>query len=100
VRLARAIAYVNTGQPDAARLAWDDLNACERRIGEATAVFLDDVPSIRYEVPLWYWRARVQDAGVGTHADALEDYQRFLQHRPSDSSDPLVQDARRRMSDS
>ena len=31
--------------------ATSELEACTKRIGEATAVFLDDVPTFRYSVP-------------------------------------------------
>jgi tetratricopeptide (TPR) repeat protein/tRNA A-37 threonylcarbamoyl transferase component Bud32 len=93
LRLASGIAGVQGGNSVAAR---DDLNKClvEKR-GEATSVFLDDVPSIRYLAPAHYWLGRALE---GMNRDqALESYQTFLTLRPAASRDPLAVDARRRL---
>ncbi len=96
VRFYRAVAYLSTGNKDGPPLAASDLEKCEQRIGEATAVFLDDTPSFRYTVPLQYWRGR-QREGMGQGADASADYAAFLKHQPPDARDPLSIDARRRL---
>jgi tetratricopeptide (TPR) repeat protein len=59
-----------------------ELDACQRRGGEATAVALDDLPTVRVLGPLKYWRGRAQA---------------FLELRGGMSNDPLAQDARRRL---
>ena len=92
VRLASGIASVH-GEDYVA--AMQDLNVCVTRRGEATAVFLDDVPSIRYLAPVHYWLGRARE-GTGVKDQALESYRTFLTLRPSTSKDPLVADARRR----
>jgi tetratricopeptide (TPR) repeat protein len=93
VRFNQGIAYVEAGR-HAEGLA--DLELCLKRRGEATAVFLDDVPSFRYLVPLSYWLARAQE-GVGMRANALQNYTAYLALRAMTPSDPLVTDARRRL---
>ena len=94
VRLASGIANV---QGDNSPQAKQDLEQClERRRGEATSVFLDDVPSIRYLAPVHYWLGRARE-GLNNREQALESYKTFLTLRPADSRDPLAADARRRM---
>jgi tetratricopeptide (TPR) repeat protein len=93
VRYWLGVAYVEAGAyPE----ALSELEVCEKRRGEATAVFLDDVPSWRYTAPVSYWLARAQD-GVGLRAQALESYKAFLALRPASGKDPLVIDARKRI---
>jgi eukaryotic-like serine/threonine-protein kinase len=72
-----------------------EFEACAKRRGEATALFLDDVPTFRYLAPLPYWLARAQE-GVGLQAQAVENYERFLSARAS-SPDVLARDARQRI---
>jgi tetratricopeptide (TPR) repeat protein len=92
LRLASGIAGVQGGNSVAAR---DDLNKCLEKRGEATSVFLDDVPSIRYLAPVHYWLGRALE---GMNRDqALESYRIFLTLRPAGSRDPLAADARRRL---
>ena len=86
------VAYVEAG---AYAQALSELDACEKRRGEATSVFLDDVPSWRYTVPVKYWLARAQE-GVGIKTQALANYKAFLALRPSSDRNPLVADARKR----
>ena len=52
--------------------AVSELGACEKRRGEATALFFDDKPTVHYLGTLPYWIGRAQEG------------------------DPMVQDARRR----
>ena len=73
-----------------------ELEACEKRKGEATALFLDDVPTYRHLAPLPYWLARAQE-GLGQTSAAVENYKKFLALTPAASRDSLVLDARRRL---
>jgi tetratricopeptide (TPR) repeat protein len=77
-------------------LAQPDLELCLKRRGEATAVFLDDVPSFRYLAPLNYWLGRAQE-GQQNPTAAAESYRAFLAIRAADSPDPLAADARKRV---
>jgi tetratricopeptide (TPR) repeat protein len=92
-RFALGVAYVTAGS-HAEALA--ELDVAERRRGEATAVFLDDVPTVRYLTTLPYWLARAQE-GLGQSATAAANYQRFLSRRGDASKDPLAADARKRL---
>lgn len=74
--------------------ALDDFLACQRRHGEATAVFLDDLPTYRYMATLPYWLGRAQE-GLGMTAEARENYTTFVGYRPE--GDPLADDARQRL---
>jgi tetratricopeptide (TPR) repeat protein len=91
-RLDMGITYVQAG---AWAEALSELEECERRRGEATAIFLDDTPSVRYLGPLPYWLARAQE-GVGQQAAAMANYKAFLAVRAAATTDPLVVDARKR----
>lgn len=74
--------------------ALDEFTDAMARRGEASAVFLDDTPSIRYLAPLHYWIGRArQELGMG--ASAKDSYQAFLALRPDGG--PLADDARQRM---
>jgi tetratricopeptide (TPR) repeat protein len=73
--------------------ALDEFTACEARRGEASAVFLDDLPSWRYLGALPYWRGRAQQEVGMLHA-ATQSYTEFLNYRKDDS--PMVTDARAR----
>ena len=74
--------------------ALDEFMALERRHGEATALFLDDLPTYRYVATLPYWLARAQD-GLGMSSAADENYSVFIARRSGD--DPLASDARQRL---
>ena len=90
VRFERGKAYLRAGS---SAEALDEFGACESRRGEASAVFLDDMPSWRYLAELPYWRARAeQDLGM-SHA-ARQSYQAYLDLRPEGR---LALDARERM---
>ena len=73
-----------------------ELEASEKRIGEAADVFLDDWPTFRYTVPVKYWLARAQD-GVGLAEPAKRNYQAYLDLRGQVPGDPLAADARKRI---
>jgi hypothetical protein len=76
--------------------ALPELEACEKRRGEAMALFFDDQPTVRYLAPLPYWIGRAQE-GLKMSAAAKAHYGSFLTMRKDASADPLVQDARRRV---
>jgi hypothetical protein len=71
------------------------LEACLKRRGEATAVFLDDVPTYRLFPPVYYYLGRAQE-GLKSPA-AAESYKTFIGIKASSTEDPLVADARRRV---
>jgi tetratricopeptide (TPR) repeat protein len=56
-RLVSGIAYETFGHRVEAR---DEFDTCMRRLGEVTAVFLDDVPTFRYVAELREWQQRVK----------------------------------------
>jgi tetratricopeptide (TPR) repeat protein len=89
---ALGVAYVEAGH---FAEGLTELEACQRRRGEATAVFLDDTPTLRYLATLPYWLARAQE-GVGQQQAASANYQAFLAIRGEAAKDALVIDAQRR----
>jgi hypothetical protein len=93
-RLGLGMAYV---EADHHAEALGELERADKRRGEATAILLDDLPSVRYLAPLPYWMARAQDA-LGQRAAAVKNYQAYVAIRSGASTDPLVLDARRRLS--
>jgi tetratricopeptide (TPR) repeat protein len=93
VRYELGVAYVNA-RSYAEGL--DELEQCRTRRGEATAVFLDDVPSYRYMAPVMYWVGRAQE-GLNQKS-AADSYRQFLDLKKDAAGDPLVADARRRLS--
>ena len=93
-RYALGVAYVKA---EHYAEALSELEACSKRQGEVTAVFMDDVPTYRYAVALPYWLARAQE-GVQQKAVALDNYKKFLALRPAATRDPLALDAQARLS--
>jgi tetratricopeptide (TPR) repeat protein/predicted Ser/Thr protein kinase len=92
MRFDRGRAYLDLG---AFTEAEADFETCARRRGEATALFLDDVPTFHYFPPIFYYLGRAQE---GLHsASAAESYKQFLAIKTKGDGDPLVADARRRM---
>jgi len=75
--------------------AYSELEIALKRRGEATAVFLDDVPSYHYLPPVYYYLGRAQE-GLGS-AGAADSYRRFVALRLEAEDDPLAADARRRL---
>jgi tetratricopeptide (TPR) repeat protein/tRNA A-37 threonylcarbamoyl transferase component Bud32 len=63
VRFMTAVAYERAGHHVEAR---DELEKCSKRLGEATSVFLDDMPTFRYTVPMRDLLQRVRAAGVNS----------------------------------
>ena len=92
VRFLKGVAYVEAG---AYAEALSELELCEKRPGEATALFLDDIPSYRYMVPLSYWLGRTHD-GLGARDAAARHFNRYLSLR-SAATDALAKDAATRV---
>jgi tetratricopeptide (TPR) repeat protein/tRNA A-37 threonylcarbamoyl transferase component Bud32 len=93
VRLMLGRAYVEAGLPAE---AISELELCQKRRGEATAIFLDDVPSYRYLAPVSYWLARAQE-GLGMKDAARANYEAYLSVREGAAGDRLAADARKRL---
>ncbi|MGC2322735.1 MAG: protein kinase [Terriglobales bacterium] len=71
-----------------------EFELCLRRKGEASAVFLDDVPTFRMIPPLYYYLGRAQE-GLNSPA-AAESYKTFISYQEKGVG-PLLSDARRRV---
>jgi tetratricopeptide (TPR) repeat protein len=71
-----------------------EFELCLKRRGEASAVFLDDVPTYRLVPPVYYYLARAQE-GLKSPA-SIETYQTFLKMQPGGAGE-LVADVRRRV---
>jgi tetratricopeptide (TPR) repeat protein/predicted Ser/Thr protein kinase len=91
-RLDLGRAYLAAGHfPEAA----SEFDACEKRKGEATSVFFDDVPSFRYYPQIHYYRGQVQEGLKSPDSAAL--FQNFLTIKAkAEAGDPMVEDARKR----
>ncbi len=72
-----------------------ELELCLKRRGEATAAFLNEVPTYRLVPSVYYYLGRAQE-GLKSPA-AKDSYQIFLSIKARSESDPLVTDARRRL---
>lgn len=101
---SRKLADTWLGRQDAGRAyleagafaeASSELEACLKRRGEATAVFLDEVPTYRVLPPVYYALGRAQE-GLGSPG-AAESYKMFLALKKDGAQDPMVADARRRL---
>ena len=71
-----------------------EFELCLKRRGEASALFLDDVPTLRLVPPVYYFLARAQE-GLKSPA-AAESFRTFLKMQP-DGSGVLIADARHRL---
>lgn len=102
---SRKIADTWMGRFDAARAyidasgfaqAYSELEACLKRRGETTALFLDESPTYHLFPPVYYYLGRAQE-GLKSPA-AAESYKTFLSLKADVSgTDPLIEDARRRL---
>jgi eukaryotic-like serine/threonine-protein kinase len=91
-RLGLGRAYLEAGAfPDADT----ELDACVKRRGEASSVFLDDEPSWRYFAPVDYYLGRTRE-GLQSPG-AAEAYQSYLKAREKSVNDPLATDAKKRL---
>jgi tetratricopeptide (TPR) repeat protein len=97
VWLGRFLLGVTYAEGDQHLSAQAELDLAQKRRGEATAVFLDDVPSFRYLAPLPYWLGRAQEGINKASPVAAENYRKFLALWPDDTRDPLAADARKRL---
>jgi len=91
LRFYRGIAYLEAGF---AAEALDEFTACYDRRGEASALFLDDLPTYRYVAVLPYWQGRAQQE-LGMMHDAKQNLMTFVARRPE--GEPLAEDARQRL---
>lgn len=91
IRLQLGKAYLQAGY---AAEAMAEFEAAKSRRGEATAIFLDDVPTFRYLAELPYWTALAQFE-IGMTDAARENFESFLELRPKGGI--LVADARARL---
>jgi tetratricopeptide (TPR) repeat protein/predicted Ser/Thr protein kinase len=76
--------------------ASSEFDVCLKRRGEATSVFLDDVPSYHLLPPVYYYQGRARE-GLNSPG-AAESYKTFLSLKEKGAGDPLVADAQRRVS--
>jgi len=91
-RLDMGRAYLDAG---AFTEASSEFDACLNRTGEATSVFLDDIPSYHLLPIAYYYQGRARE---GLHSPgAAESYKLFLDTKVKGSGDPLVADARKRL---
>jgi tetratricopeptide (TPR) repeat protein/predicted Ser/Thr protein kinase len=75
--------------------ASSEFDACQRRRGEATSVFLDDEPSYHHFPAVLYYLGRAQE-GLQS-GGAADSYKAFLAIKIKGSDDPLVADAIKRL---
>ena len=74
--------------------ALDEFTAARFRHGEATAAFLDDLPTYRYAATLPYWEGRAQTE-LGMTDAAIENFNTFIARQPAGGA--LADDARQRL---
>jgi len=75
--------------------ASSEFDVCLKRRGEATSVFLDDVPSYHLLPAIYYYQGRARE---GLHSEgAAESYKTFLALKEKGAGDPLVADATKRL---
>ncbi len=75
--------------------AVSELQLCLKRRGEATAAFLNEVPTYRLVPPVYYYLGRAQE-GLKSPA-AEQSYRMFITIKAKSESDVLVTDARQRV---
>ncbi|MFC2163526.1 protein kinase [Acidobacteriota bacterium] len=78
--------------------AQSEFETCVRRRGEASSVFFNDLSSFHYLPPVYYYLGRVQEELESPAA--AESYKRFLEIKLKGAGDPMIEDARRRLSES
>jgi eukaryotic-like serine/threonine-protein kinase len=85
-------AYLDAG---AFTEASSEFDVCLKRRGEATSIFLDDVPSYHLLPAVYYYQGRARE-GLNSPG-AAESYKTFLSLKEKGAGDPLVADAQRRL---
>jgi serine/threonine protein kinase/tetratricopeptide (TPR) repeat protein len=91
-RFDRGRAYIEIQEYTEAN---SEMDACLKRRGEATSIFLDDVPSFRVLPEANYYMGRAQE-GLKSPG-AAEMFKEFLRARGKGTEDRLVVDARKRL---
>ena len=76
--------------------ASSEFDVCLKRRGEATSIFLDDVPSYHVLPAVYYYQGRARE-GLNSPG-AAESYKTFLAIKEKGAGDPLVADATKRLS--
>ncbi len=77
--------------------ATSEFDACLARKGEATAIYLDDVPTWRTIAPVYYYQG-VARAALRSTTGAAESFRTFLAFKEGgDEQSSLVADARKRL---
>jgi predicted Zn-dependent protease len=71
-----------------------ELDHCLKRRGEATEMFLDDLPTYHFVPQVYYYLGRAQE-GLKS-AGAKDSYRTYLSLKQKADVDPLVNDARKR----
>jgi hypothetical protein len=87
------VAYIEAGHYAE---AVSELDRCVKRRGEATAIFLDDMPSFRRLAAVPYYLGRAQE-GLDMKPRAIENYNAYLALRPDAAHDANAADARKRV---
>ncbi|MBE0711082.1 MAG: tetratricopeptide repeat protein [Candidatus Aminicenantes bacterium] len=75
--------------------AYSEFDLCLKRRGEASAVFWNDLPTMRRLPSLFYFLGRAQE-GLKSAA-AKDSFNAFLLIKEKGEADPMVEDARRRL---
>ncbi|UCC40647.1 MAG: protein kinase [Candidatus Aminicenantes bacterium] len=75
--------------------AHSEFDICQKRRGEATSIFFDDIPSCRYLPLIYYYLGRAQE-GLNS-PQAGDSYRTFIDMKRNSEEEPLVRDARRRL---
>jgi len=73
-----------------------EFEICQKRLGEVTALFLDDMPTFHYSVELSYWLGRAQHE-LGMSDASAKSLEAFLSHRKTEDRSLFVADARSRL---
>ena len=73
--------------------ALGELELCDDRIGEATSLFLDDIPTFHYHAPLYYWLGRSK-MELGMQNEARENLEKYLAIRVESDSTANTLEAR------
>ena len=85
-------AYLDAG---AFTEASSEFDVCLKRRGEATSIFLDDVPSYHYLPAVYFYQGRARE-GLKSPG-AAESYKTFLSIKEKGAGDPLVAEAKKRL---
>ena len=75
--------------------AYTEFDKCLKRRGEATSIFLNDLPSYHYFAPVYYYLGLSQE-GLGSDA-AAESFRKFLSIKQNGESSSQIEDAKKRL---